>query len=259
LALRWVDIDWEHERITIHSPKTEHHPDGPNRVAPISPELRPYLEAAWDEEPEGTTRVITRYRDVNSNLRTQLLRIIKRAGVKSRPKLFQNMRSSREAELVEQYPIHVVCEWIGNSPNVAKEHYLQMREEYSQHAIANSGDSSAAESAAIDAKALPKTLPNEKAPSRTDSQETKKPSGLTTQGVLVPLVTETEPAPPRGDELPQETLGNTQISGIGGAESGAVDAADFLRSRWPGLTDQAVQRITSLIMAELATGDQCED
>jgi hypothetical protein len=47
---------------------------------------------------------------------------------------------------------------------------------------------------------------------------------------------------------------------MGGAESGAVDAeksdADFLRSRWPGLTEQAVRRITSLITAELATRER---
>ena len=72
-----------------------------------------------------------------------------------------------------------------------------------------------------------------------------------------------QPVPPRGDELPQETQGNTHISDIGGAESGAVDAAasnaDFLRARWPGLTDQAIRRITSLIMVELDTSGLVED
>ena len=29
------------------------------------------------------------------------------------------MRSTRETELAEQYPLQVVCEWIGNSPQVA--------------------------------------------------------------------------------------------------------------------------------------------
>jgi hypothetical protein len=43
------------------------------------------------------------------------------------------------------------------------------------------------------------------------------------------------------------------------AKSGALAAptshADFLRVRWPGLTDQAVRRITSLIEAELRERD----
>src|SRR5690606_20916656 len=29
-------------------------------------------------------------------------------------------------ELAEQFPIHVVCEWIGNSQAVAAKHYLQV-------------------------------------------------------------------------------------------------------------------------------------
>jgi hypothetical protein len=36
--------------------------------------------------------VITRYRDHNANLRTQLLRTIERAEVPAWPKLFQNLR-----------------------------------------------------------------------------------------------------------------------------------------------------------------------
>ena len=39
------------------------------------------------------------------------------------------MRASRETELVVDYPIHVVCAWIGNSPAVAAKHYLQVRDE----------------------------------------------------------------------------------------------------------------------------------
>ena len=49
LSLRWGDIDWEHGRITVPSPKTEHHPGGSFRIIPLFPVLRPYLEAAFDE------------------------------------------------------------------------------------------------------------------------------------------------------------------------------------------------------------------
>ena len=126
LALKWSDVDWERRRLTIHSPKTEHHAGKGQRVIPIFPELRPYLEAVWDEAPEGSLHIITRYRDPNCNLRTQLERIIKRAGLEPWPKLFQNLRSTRQTELAETFPIHVVCQWIGNSQAVAKEHYLQV-------------------------------------------------------------------------------------------------------------------------------------
>ena len=47
------------------------------------------------------------------------------AGLKPWPKLFQNCRSTRETELAEEFPLHVVCGWLGNSPKVATLHYLQ--------------------------------------------------------------------------------------------------------------------------------------
>jgi hypothetical protein len=32
----------------------------------------------------------------------------------------------RETELAESFPMHVVCEWIGNSAAIAAKHYLQV-------------------------------------------------------------------------------------------------------------------------------------
>ncbi len=127
LRLRWGDVDWEHDRFTVRSPKTEHHEGKASRVVPLFPELRPYLEKVFDKAPEQTEFVITRYRDTNANLRTRLLRIMGRAGVSPWPKLFQNLRSTRETELTDQgFPQHVVCAWLGNSPKIANKHYLQV-------------------------------------------------------------------------------------------------------------------------------------
>jgi integrase len=135
LGLRWGDVDWEGERVTVHSPKTEHHPGGDCRQIPLFAELRPYLEEAFEEAEPGTEYVITRYRDSNTNLRTQLQKIIRRAGLKPWPKLWQNLRSTRETELAETYPIHVVCQWIGNSQAVAAKHYLQVTDEHFRAAV----------------------------------------------------------------------------------------------------------------------------
>ena len=63
----------------------------------------------------NTVYVISRYRQVNCNLRTQLQRIIIKAGLKPWLKLIQNLCSTRETELAERWPEHVVCAWIGNS------------------------------------------------------------------------------------------------------------------------------------------------
>jgi len=136
LALRWADVNWERERLTIRSTKTEHHPDGGVRVIPLFPELLPYLREVFEEAEPGTEHVITRYRGTAVNLRTQLLRIIGRAGLKPWPKLWQNLRSTRETELAEQWPLHVVCGWLGNSQPVAAKHYLQVTDEHFEQAAA---------------------------------------------------------------------------------------------------------------------------
>ena len=104
-------------------------------MIPLFPELRPYLERAFADAPEGTTYVVRRYRDTNVNLRTQLLRIIERAGLAPWPKLFQNLRASRQTELEERFPSHVVCAWMGNSQPVARKHYLMVTEDHFAQAI----------------------------------------------------------------------------------------------------------------------------
>ncbi len=63
------------------------------------------------------------------NLRTGLQRTLKRASVDAWPKLFQNPRASRETELMRTHPAHVVYAWLGNSQEVAQDHYLMVTDE----------------------------------------------------------------------------------------------------------------------------------
>ncbi|MCL2329780.1 MAG: site-specific integrase [Phycisphaerae bacterium] len=135
LALRWSDVDWEHNRMTVRSPKTEHYVGKASRLVPIFPELRPHLLAAFELAVPGAEYVITRCRDGSVNLRTQLERIIQQAGLKPWPKLFHNLRATRETELAESFPLHVVCAWIGNSQAIAAKHYLQVTDEHFDRAI----------------------------------------------------------------------------------------------------------------------------
>ena len=115
--------------MTVHSPKTEHHEGKASRIIPIFPELRSYLEAAFDAAVPGTEHVVSLAsirRDRYANVRTRMKKIIRSAGLEPWPKLFQNLRATRETELAQQFPIHVVCEWIGNSRPVALRHYLRV-------------------------------------------------------------------------------------------------------------------------------------
>jgi hypothetical protein len=104
---------------------------------PLFPELRKYLLEAFEAAEPGTTHVITRYRAANANLRTQLQRIIRKAGLTSWPRLFHNLRATRQTELAESFPSHVVCAWIGNTERVAQNHYLQVTDDHLRRAIAD--------------------------------------------------------------------------------------------------------------------------
>jgi integrase len=126
VALRWEDVNWARRRILIHSPKTAHRPGQASRVIPMFPELVEPLRDAFEHAEDGATFVITRFREPGTNLRIPLLKLIRRAGLTPWPRLFHNMRASRETELAASHPIHVVCEWIGNSRLIAQEHYLRV-------------------------------------------------------------------------------------------------------------------------------------
>jgi hypothetical protein len=95
-----------------------------------------------------------------------MLRIIKRAGLESCPKLFHNLRGSRETELTAQFPRHVVCQWIGNSQVIAATHYLQVTDNHFAEAVEGSARSAAHVKQVVKQQAATSDCP--------DSQETKK-------------------------------------------------------------------------------------
>ena len=123
---------------------------------------------------------MTSYRDAKQNLRTQFERIIQRAGLKPWPELFQNLRSSRETGLAQNFPIQVVVAWLGNSEPVARKHYLQVTEDHFSRAI----------SAPSKAKQNPPSQPaanrrNPRNPSQNQnaSNDSRKPEQLQPESV----------------------------------------------------------------------------
>ncbi len=144
LSLRWQDIDWDAGRIVVQSPKTEHHPGKASRVIPLFPELRPILADAFDLAPEGAVYVVDERMRAsaqgkagwrNCNLRTTFEKIVKRASLTPWPRLFHNLRSSRQTELAERFPSHVVCDWLGNSEDIARKHYFQTTDDHFARAV----------------------------------------------------------------------------------------------------------------------------
>ena len=134
VLLKWEDISLDGTTMTITSPKTAHHGKG-TRVCPVFPELRPLLEDAREAAPAESVFVLQHYRNPTQNLRTHFQRIIKKAGVEPWVKLWQNLRSSCATELADEYPEHVLTKWLGNTPKIAKEHYLQVTDEHWRRAV----------------------------------------------------------------------------------------------------------------------------
>lgn len=89
------------------------------RKFPLWPEIRQQLE----NEPNKTGYVIKHCR-VKSNLDSGLKRIIRNSGVKRWSRLWHNPRASRQNELLRHgFARPDVCFWMGNSEDVAREHY----------------------------------------------------------------------------------------------------------------------------------------
>ncbi len=142
LLLKWDDINWDRARMVIHSPKTEHHEGKATRVCPIFPELGPYLDELDALAPEGSVYVLEKLRHFSAvqgdwqatNLRTQFTKIIHRAGLTPWPRLWHNLRASRQTELVEEFPAHVVAEFCGTTVAVARQHYLMTLDQHFEKA-----------------------------------------------------------------------------------------------------------------------------
>lgn len=137
-SFRGSGLDWANDRIHFRSPKTEHHEGHESREIPLFPELLPFLLDARELAEKKTGYVITKRRETTgAALRRQMARCIDKAKVESWPRVFHNLRASRQTELEDEYPSHAVNAWMGNSEDVARDHYLQVTDEHFRMAAKN--------------------------------------------------------------------------------------------------------------------------
>lgn len=146
LSLRWCDIDWTNQKIHFRQPKNEHHDGKETRSIPLFPELvKPLLDVQEQSGGSGTEFVISELRPQsmrnnagnfeNASLSTRFKKIITKAGLTPWPKPWVNLRASRDTELREQFPSHVVDEWIGHCEDIAKRHYLMVTDDHFAKAV----------------------------------------------------------------------------------------------------------------------------
>jgi len=256
-ALTWADVNWAENRIRIPSPKTECHAGREARMIPLFPELRPHLEAVFDEAQPGTTYVIDKHRIASANLRTTLERICHRAGVQLWERAFQNMRATRETELTREHPLHVVVAWLGNSAPIAARHYLQVTDADFDRAV-----QSGAKSGALEAQNQAQQASAENC--RVSQETTQAPDnqGLV-QSIANPCYSvQLSIVPPRGVEQIADSSENQRVALQGGAESGALsgDSAlsdpdlDIIVKVWPTLPEAVRRQVVALVRAAAPAG-----
>ncbi len=147
-------------------------------MVPIFARFRQRLEDAYEIAAPGELYVVGTkqgdgYREAaqcdggwaNANLRTTFEKLIRRAGLQTWPRLFQNLRASCETDLMQNHPIHVVTAWSGNTPKIALGHYFQTLDADFEKALR-----SVASDAESDARPT-QTAADAKRPERTTSEE----------------------------------------------------------------------------------------
>jgi integrase len=194
-GLTWSDVDWHDNKITIRVKKKEHIDGHETRVVPIFPEIEPHLRQAFDEAPEGCVYVLPRRFHSEGYVYAGVRRTVERAGVPLWPKLLVNLRASRETELMLEHPEHVVHAWIGNSKDVAEDHYLMVTDADFKRAITPRpapGEQSAS---------APPIYPAQNPAQSGADLERQEPAGLEKEPVSLAFAGDTGSlVPPRGVE-----------------------------------------------------------
>ena len=144
LSLEWKHVDFVANTIRVPSPKTERYAGKASRELPMFPELRQSLEAAYELADPDQTHVVGGGHLAkadgergwgNCNLRTSFSKLIRRAGLAPWPRLFHNLRSSRETELLDRFPVQVVSKWMGHDPKTCLAHYAQTTDDHFHRAV----------------------------------------------------------------------------------------------------------------------------
>jgi len=149
LLLRWKDIHWEKNRITVHSRKTERYAGKKIRVIPLFPELIEPLRAARLEANKNDVYVITKHaprylknvpdrsklKKIKANLGSIFGKFVRKTGNTPWPKIINNIRASWISDLLDgkyqnagtPFGIQTIAKWAGNSPKVILRYYGRIR------------------------------------------------------------------------------------------------------------------------------------
>ena len=131
LRLKWCDVDLVARRLTVVHPGPYETTKGRTRVVPIVPRLAEILLELQMGESSKSGR---EFQKVCPGLRAgslwrQFRVLCQRAGIKPWERWAHTLRKNCETDWAAEFPLHVVAEWLGNSPKVALKHYLKAKDE----------------------------------------------------------------------------------------------------------------------------------
>jgi integrase len=124
--LRWSDIQWTQNRFVVRPSKTEQYAGHDKRMTPLFPELRSELERHFAAvKPKNDDFVVQRFQGTSwGSFRNSFLKITVRAGLGKIVRPFDNMRMSRDNEVVRRWGPALASLWKGHSMTVMEKHYL---------------------------------------------------------------------------------------------------------------------------------------
>lgn len=236
-ALTFDMIHWAanraDEKITVLSRKTKRYAGKEKRTIPLYPELVKPLQDALERAEPGQVYVLPRLQQVSgAALRKPLQRAIERAGLKNWPRLWNNLRSSRQTDLEREYASHIVCLWMGNNEKTARRHYLQVLP--SDYARATGRGEKVARFPAQQMQETPENKAKMTEAENEKSREIPEKSGVFAAFPQFPAVS----SDPDGIPINPVFSGKNSHFGKTGTISGTVTSHDLdqVIAAWPHLT-----------------------
>ncbi len=191
----------------------------------------------------------------DASLRKTAFRAIDKAGVERWPRLWHNLRASRQTELEKFFPTHVVCHWLGNSESTARKHYLQVTDDDYSKALQTAVQQRFAGGSIVPQSTIAQSIQIKPVQEFATDRKRVHECIVVREGL--------EPDVVKG--LPCNDLGNSELQR--GAKSDALfDATEFAAQidpalgvvveAWPTLPPSARMAIETIVQASLVTASR---
>ena len=107
---------------SLHVPETAEDAGHEQRIIPITPRLMELLQDRFDACEAGQERLVS-IGGRGGGMTRRAKRIVAKASVEPRERLWQTLRQSCEKEWAMTFPQYAVSKWIGHSITVSGRHY----------------------------------------------------------------------------------------------------------------------------------------